>query len=200
MKVASVRSLGKSHYWLALTLLAALFSGCSDDSLSPAEQDIANFSQQLQGTWTLDKVSVQSGKSNGVIVAPVKEYACDKLSNVFQAKDVVNKYTISYDKKVVHVMKHYTCKLAPEELSWKIELGEQTGAESINWMSGKNFKIKEINEGSLSGELRLLFFNLDNCGPDGKPATSATKNKLRLEVVFDTKEEATFSLEFSKSQ
>ena len=197
MKVVSVHAPALLRFWLIAAISMFLLS-CNDDSLTPAEQEVATFSQQLQGTWTLDKVIVGSGNA-GVTIAPVKEFACDKLSTAFQAKDVVNKYTISYTDKVVHVMKHYTCKLAPEELSWRIELDEQSGGETVNWMSGKNFKIKEINEGTLTGELKLLFFNLDNCSPDGKPATTATKNKLWLEVVFDTKEKATFHLEFSKS-
>lgn len=176
-----------------------LLASCNDDSLTPAQQDVAKFSQQLQGTWTLDKVVLESGPSGSVTIAPVKEFACDKLKTTFQAKDVVNKYTISYSGNVVHVMKHYTCKLAPEALSWKIELDEQPGGEAINWMTGKNFTIKEINEGTMTGELKLSFFNLDNCSPDGDPATSATKNKLWLDVVFDTKEKATFHLEFSKN-
>lgn len=175
------------------------FARCADDALSPAEQDVAAFSQQLQGNWTLDKVTLYPDQSSPIAIAPVKEYACDKLSTTFQAKDVVNKYAITYSDNVVKVMKHYTCRLAPEEISWRIELQEQADAASANWMSGKNFKIKEINEGTLTSELKLVFFNLDNCSPDGKPATTATKNKLWLEVEFDNKEAATYRLEFSKS-
>ncbi|MGC3948702.1 MAG: hypothetical protein QM762_30080 [Chryseolinea sp.] len=199
MKVVFERISSLLKVLLIPAATSLLTISCSDDSLSPAEQDVARFSQQLQGTWTLDKVTVESGKSGGVVIAPVKEFACDKLSSAFQAKDVVNKYAITYSDKVVHVMKYYTCRLAPEELSWQIEPAEESSSESINWMSGKSFKIKEINEGTLTGELKLLFFNLDNCAPDGKPATPATKNKLSVQVVFDTKEQSTFNLEFSKN-
>lgn len=171
---------------------------CEDDAITPAEQEIATFSQQLQGTWILDKVT-KNGPDNGLVtIAPVREFACDKVSSAFDAKDVVNKYTINYSDKVLHVKKQYTCRLAPEELSWKIDL-DSSDDDSGNWMSGKNFNIREINEGAMVGEFKLLFFNLNNCGPDGKPATSSTKNKLIIEVKFDTKEKATYRLEFSKT-
>jgi hypothetical protein len=184
--------------WLFLSAIVFWLAGCQDDSLSPAEQSIAVFSQQLQGNWTLDKVTVNPEQSKSTTIAPVREFACDKVSQLFQTKDVVNQYSITYTDKVLHVMKRYTCRLAPEELSWRIELAEQPEAPSTNWMTGKNFKIKEINEGVLNGEFKLLFFNLDHCAPDGKPATAATKNKLWLEVEFDEKESSTFRLEFSK--
>ncbi|HTF20039.1 MAG TPA: hypothetical protein VK658_18325 [Chryseolinea sp.] len=184
--------------WTIVIATVLCFAGCEDNSLTPAEQDIAAFSQQLQGNWTLDKVTINAEPSGTVTIAPVREFACDKVSKAFQTKDVVNKYAITYSDKVLHVMKQYTCRLAPEELSWRIELAEQAIDESTNWMTGKNFKIKEINEGTVTGEFRLLFFNLDNCSPDGKAATSAMKNKLWLEVEYDTKEQATFRLEFSK--
>lgn len=184
--------------WTIVMAIVFGFTRCNDDSLTPAEQDIAAFSQQLQGRWSLDKVTVNPEQSSSVTIAPVREYACDKVSKTFQTKDVVNKYTITYVDKVLHVTKQYTCRLAPEQLSWRIELAEQADDKSTNWMSGKNFKIREVNEGTLVSEFRLLFFNLDNCSPDGSPATAATKNKLWLEVEYDTREHATFRLEFSK--
>ena len=187
------------RWFIALSTIVA-FARCDDNSLSPAEQDVATFSQQLHGSWTLDKVTINPEHTGSVVIAPVKDYACDKLSTAFQAKDVVNKYSITYSDRVLHVMKHYTCRLAPEELSWRVEPELQADGKAINWMTGKNFKIKEINEGVLTSELRLVFFNLDNCAPDGDPATAATKNKLWLEVEFDTKEKATFRLEFSKAK
>lgn len=198
MKLSLKRSFSLLRYWLIAAVVPTLLIRCSDDPISPAEQDIANFSQQLQGTWTLDKVTVNSA-GGGVTISPVKDYACDKVTAAFQAKDVVNKYTITYVGKVVKVMKYYTCSLRPEELSWKIEVDDQPDGNNINWMTGKSFNIKEINEGTLTGELKLLFFNLDNPSPDGKPATSATKNKLWLDVVYDTKEQSKFRLEFSKN-
>lgn len=194
--VASASLLKKGSLALATLLW---FASCEDNAMTPAEQDIAIFSQQLAGEWTLDKVTVNPEQSTTVTIAPVREYACDKVSNAFQAKDVVNRYSITYSDKVLHVMKRYTCRLAPEELSWRIEPAEQAIDESTNWMTGKNFKIQEINEGTVTARFRLLFFNLGNSSPDGKPATAATKNKLRLEVEYDTREEATFRLEFSKN-
>src|SRR5690348_16824427 len=109
-----------------LIVMATLtsFTSC-DDGSSTTDNDVAAFSQQLQGTWTLDKVTVNPDQSGSVTIAPVKEYACDKLSSTFKAKDVVNKYEITYSDRVVHVMKHYTCKLAPEELSWRIEADQK---------------------------------------------------------------------------
>ena len=183
-----------------LIVMATLtcFTSC-DDGSSTTDNDVAAFSQQLQGTWTLDKVTVNPDQSGSVIIAPVKEYACDKLSSAFKAKDVVNKYEITYSDRVVHVMKHYTCRLAPEELSWRIEANEKASTNTSNWMSGKNFTIKEINEATLTSTLKLVFFNLENKSPDGKPCTSSTKNKLWLDVEFDTKESSTFRLEFSKT-
>jgi len=175
-----------------------LLTGCDDNALSPAEQDVATFSQQLQGTWSLDKVTVTSTSSQIVTIAPVKEFACDKLSSAFQAKDVVNQYTITYKDKVIHVKKRYTCRLAPEELSWKIARTDESGS-AVNWMSGKSFSIKEVNEAAVNAEFKLAFFNLENCGPDGKASTSATRNKLSLEVTFDTKESSSFRLDFSKT-
>jgi hypothetical protein len=183
--------------WLIAAAIVLWLASCDDNSLSPAEQDIAVFSQQLQGNWYLDKVTVDREQSASVTIAPVREYACDKVAKTFQTKDVVNKYSIRYTDNALHVMKQYTCRLAPEELSWRIELAEEAIDESTNWMTGKNFKIKEINEGTLTGEFKLLFFNLDNCAPDGKPATASTKNKLWLEV-HDDNEQATVRLEFSK--
>ena len=183
--------------WLIVAATLFCFASCDDNSLSPAEQDIAVFSQQLQGSWSLDKVTVNPELSTSVTIAPVKEFACDKVAKTFLTKDVVNKYSIRYTDNVLHVVKQYTCRLAPEALSWRIELADQAVDESTNWMTGKNFKIKEINEGTLTGEFKLLFFNLDNCSPDGKAATNATKNKLRLEFQ-DEKEQATVRLEFSK--
>jgi hypothetical protein len=56
-----------------------------------------------------------------------------------------------------------------------------------------------VNEAAVNAEYKLVFFNLEHCGPDGKPSTSGTRNKLSLEVTFDTKEEATYKLEFSKT-
>jgi len=179
--------------WLIVAVTLFCFASCGDNSLSPAEQDIAVFSQQLQGSWSLDKVTVNPEQSTSVTIAPVKEFACDKVAKTFLTKDVVNKYSIRYTDDVLHVVKQYTCRLAPEALSWRIELADQAVDESTNWMTGKNFKIKEINEGTLTGEFKLLFFNLDNCSPDGKAATNATKNKLRLEFQ-DEKEQATVSL------
>ena len=189
-------SLLRTRLIAAATILC--FASCDDNSLSPAEQDIAVFSQQLQGNWYLDKVTVNREQSSSVTIAPVKEFACDKVAKTFQTKDVVNKYSIRYTNDVVHVIKQYTCRLAPEELSWQIELADHAIDESTNWMTGKNFKIKEINEGALNSEFKLLFFNLDNCSPDGKPATASTRNKLWLEFN-DEKEQATVRLEFSKS-
>jgi len=171
-----------------------------DDGTASTDNDVAVFSQQLQGTWTLDKVTVNPNQAGSTIIAPVKQYACDRLSSVFQAKDVVNKYEITYSDRVVRVMKHYTCKLAPEELSWRIEPDALASTNSSNWMTGKNFSIKEINEATLTSKLKLVFFNLDNHSPDGEPCTSSTRNKLTLEVEFDTKEAATFRLEFSKTK
>jgi hypothetical protein len=171
-----------------------------DDGTASTDNDVAAFSQQLQGTWTLDKVTVNPNQTGSTTIAPVKEYACDKLSAVFKAKDVVNKYEITYSDRVVRVMKYYTCTLAPEELSWRIEPDALASTNTSNWMTGKNFSIKEINEATLTSKLKLLFFNLDNHSPDGKPCTSSTRNKLILEVEFDTKEAATFRLEFSKTK
>lgn len=185
-------------FFLALAACGVLVS-CDDNSITPAEQEIAAFSQQLQGTWILDKVTKYGSDNAVVTIAPVREYACDKVSNAFDAKDVVNKYTINYSDKVVHVKKQYTCRLAPEELSWKIDL-DNSNEDEGNWMSGKNFSIKEINEATMVGEFKLIFFNLDNCDPNGKPATSSTKNKLILDVSFDQKEKSTFRLEFSKTK
>lgn len=199
MSIARPHSITASLSKLAVVLASLIcFVSCDDNATSPGEQDIATFSKQLQGTWTLDKVTVRPDEPGSVVIAPVREFACDKLSKVFSAKDVVNKYSISYSNKTLSVKKHYTCRLAPEELNWRITPGDVSG-ESINWMTGKNFMIKEIREAALTAEYKLLFFNLDNCGPDGKPASASTRNKLWLEVSFDTKEEATFRLEFSKN-
>jgi hypothetical protein len=175
------------------------FASCADDSLSAEEQDIAAFSRQLQGTWRLDKVTVTPARqSNSIVIAPVRDYACNKLSVAFKRKDVVSKYTISYTGNNLRVMKHFTCLLPPEELSWKIEMDGKPGS-GASWMSGNNYLIREINEGTLGSKFKVLFFNLDNCAPDGKPATDATKNKLWLDVEYDTKENAsTIRLEFSK--
>jgi len=193
----SVSNMNIRHAFIALAALAWLTS-CQDDSLTPAEQDVATFAQQLQGSWRLDKVTVNKTSSHIVTIAPVREFACDKVASAFQAKDVVNQYTITYSDKVLHVKKHYTCRLAPEELSWQISRSEEAG-ENINWMTGKSFSIKEVSEATVNAEFKLAFFNLDHCSPDGKPSTSGTQNKLSLEVTFDTKEPATFRLEFSKT-
>lgn len=178
-------------------VMATGFASCEDESLSPAEKEVATFARQLHGTWMLDKVTYNKSTSQTVTIAPVREFACDKVSTTFKSKDVVNQYEISYTDKVVHVKKRYTCRLAPEELSWQIQLCDASD-DSENWMSGKNFTIREVNEASVNAEFKLLFFNLANTSPDGKPATSATKNKLRLEVTHDNKEESSYTLEFSK--
>lgn len=180
-------------------VMVTSFASCEDNALTPAEQEVATFSQQLQGTWLLDKVTVSPSTSQTVTIAPVREFACDKVSAAFKSKDVVNQYEISYSDKVVHVKKRYTCRLAPEELSWQIQLCDESD-DSENWMSGKNFIIREVNEASVNAEFKLLFFNLTNTSPDGKAATSSTRNKLRIEVTHDTKEESNYTLEFSKVQ
>lgn len=182
---------------LAGVVMVTCFASCEDNSLTPAEQEVAAFSQQLHGTWMLDKVTVNQSASQTMTIAPVREFACDKVSAAFKSKDVVNQYEISYADKVVHVMKRYTCRLAPEELSWQIQLCDDSD-ESENWMSGKNFVIREVNEASVNAEFKLLFFNLNNTSPDGKAATSATRNKLRIEVTHDIKEGSNYTLEFSK--
>ena len=200
MKIAVLFYFPRQIKHVLIAMIALVwFASCQDDSITPAEQDVATFSQQLQGTWQLDKVTVNETSSQAVTIAPVREFACDKLSTTFQAKDVVNQYTITYSDKVLHVKKQYTCRLAPEELSWKIARTDESG-EHVNWMTGKTFSIKEVNEATVNAEYKLSFFNLDHCGPDGKPSTAQTKNKLSLLVTYDTKEQATFRLEFSKTK
>lgn len=193
-----VGSLAIARIVMAVIIVAG-FSRCEDNGLTPAEKEVATFSQQLQGDWVLDKVTAQTRAGGVVTISPVRDYSCDRLSAVFESRDVVSRYSFSYSDRVLHVQKKYTCRLAPEQLAWQIELSDEP-AQHLNWMTGKSFLIREVNEGVVSAEFTLAFFNLTNRSPEGQPATSATRNKLFLDVVYDIREGTSFRLEFAKSE
>ncbi len=177
-----------------------LLAGCNEgEEVTETQKDIETFSRQLEGTWELEgTVIIPVHKSTSVRIAPINEFACNKLAADFEKKDVVSKYTITLENNVLKVMKFYTCLLPPEQLSWTIE-PDVPSATTRNWMTGKNFSIKEVNEAAVQAVYSVLFFNLDNVSPTGLPATADTANKLWLDVVFDTKESSSsFRLEFKK--
>ena len=183
-------------------LLSLLWlTGCNEsEEITPAEQDIKTFSTQLEGEWVLQSTTITpANNTNSVCISPANSYACDKLAQGFQSKDVVGTYKITIEKNTVKVFKQYTCSLPPEELSWVIEPDNSVDNQR-NWMTGKNFTIKEINEANTEAIYSVIFFNLNNPSPDGKTATSATSNQLWLDVKFDAKESSkSFRLEFRKA-
>ncbi len=178
----------------------ALFclSSCDDGVTTPTD-DVKTFTTQVEGQWLLSSVTITPKNQNSVSIAPIGSYACNQIFMAFQAKDVVGKLTITIDHNVVRVYKEYTCSLPPEQLSWIIE-PDQSVDDNINWMTGKNFSIEEINEGTVAAQYTMLFFNLDHPDLEGKKATADRTNQLWLQVVFDEKESSDdFVLKFTKA-
>ena len=186
---------------LFFSLISLFFlAGCNEsDELTTAEQDVKTFSTQIEGEWVLDNATiVPVNNPTPISVSTANSYACDKLAQGFQSKDVVSQFRISIQNNTVRVFKEYTCVLPPEELSWVIEPDNSITGQ-VNWMTGKNFKIKEVNEASTQATYKVIFFNLNNASPEGKPATTATSNQLWLDVTFDTKESSkSFKLQLKK--
>ena len=173
-------------------------AACSDE-MPVTPSDVETFSKQLIGQWELENVNITpvlSGKQ--MDITPSKEYGCNQLSTAFESKDVVNKFCIQLQDDVIKVNKYYTCLLAPEQLSWTIDI-DQTADASVNWETGKGFIINEINEGEIQATYKLLFFNLDNNSPDGNPAPVSMANQLWLDVKYDAKESSgSFKLKLTK--
>lgn len=176
------------NLFFSLITLVFLVSCNENDPLTSAEQDIKTFSQQLAGAWVLESTTiVPVAKSSAESIAIGNAYACTKLASNFEQKDVVNEFEISFENNVLRVFKTYTCSLPPEELSWVLD-PDPVVDEQRNWMTGKVFTIREVNEAAIQAEYSVLFFNLDHGSPAGQPATAETTNKLILDVEFDIKE------------
>ncbi|HTE31363.1 MAG TPA: hypothetical protein VK666_13375 [Chryseolinea sp.] len=180
--------------WVALFCI----SSCSDEITTPTD-DVNTFSKQIEGKWILSAVSITpKSKNTAITIAPINNYACNQISSTFQAKDVVSQLTITLESNMIKVFKEYTCSLPPEQLSWLVE-PDNSIDDNINWMTGKNFTLKEINEGTVAAQYTMLFFNLDHCDLEGKKATADRTNQLWLEVAFDEKENSDdFVLKFNK--
>ena len=190
-----------SKVTLVVWILAVLsLTSCQDAPVSPEEQQIAAFSQQLDGEWVLDEIIISSPKTSGeVTIKPHRSSGCGELGRFFNRKDIVNSYKFQYTDKTLRVRKNYSCQVAPEELLWIMEVAPDT-AEPANWMLGKNFTIKEVNEAMVNAKFDLLFFNLDHNAPNGKPAPASRKNTLWLNVIYDHLEDVQFTLKFAKKK
>jgi hypothetical protein len=185
--------------FLALISVFFLLSCDENENLSTAEQDALDFARQITGVWALETTTiVPVAKSAPESITIPSVTACSKLANDFENRDVVNEFEIRLENNVLKVFKRYTCSLPPEQLSWRIET-ENTVDFERNWMTGKVFTIKEINEASVQAIYSIIFFNLNNPSPDGKHADSRTSNKLWLDVKYDVKESSKdFRLELRK--
>lgn len=176
------------NLFLFSLLLVFLVSCNEDDALTSAEMDIKTFSQQLAGVWVLETTTiVPVAKSAAECITIGSAYACNKLAGNFEQNDVVNEFEITFENNTLKVYKTYTCSLPPEELSWVLA-PESVVDEQRNWMTGKVFTIREVNEAAIQAEYSIEFFNLGNTSPTGQPATSETTNKLILDVEYDAKE------------
>jgi len=160
-----------------------LFAACNDDMPAPSA-DIATFTNEIEGQWVSSEISiVPVAKKQSVSIFPLNNYSCNLISSSFQKKDVVSKFTVAVKGTFICVTKTYTCSLPPEHISWVIEPSTSHVATD-DPMVGKDFVIKEINEGVVQASYKVLFFNYD---PSEK-ATPSNANQLWLEVTYDSKE------------
>jgi len=158
-------------------------AACNDDAPVP-DPDILAFTEALQGQWASSEISiVPVAKKQSVSIFPSNNYACDQISSSFQKKDVVSQFTIAVKGSYICVAKTYTCSLGPEQISWLIEPGKSS-VDNDNSMVGKDFVIKEINEGAVQAKYNVLYFNLDRAAK----SKHSHANQLWLEVTYDSKE------------